>query len=325
MRRQTNAYAFDQDLFASWCRGGAVWLDDDNDNANTSTTSTHFNNTSTRVEVFGNDGNGSDSPNINYNNNNFLSTNDHFNKSPGSQYPDCEGVHASPCDPDPGIVEVQKSIPDETPAIDKKPAQDAPLPLQQITSTAEICRSVLKSSDGPPPRAPTPAASDPPPRIDVHDYKPLDHPEKKPCYVCGSPWSYYLEKLTENQRQRKDQDARTVCKVCYNTVKRYAQDHATILPGTFDISRMELADCGVDWEKIPGKLPGMDQGKHAVVSPEQEGRSFPRVWGTLFNLSTSKKRCHFTSLLSSGKNEINLFPSISRGIRLFRPVVTKLY
>jgi len=99
----------------------------------------------------------------------------------------------------------------------------------------------LKSSDGPPPppRAPAPAASDPPPRIDVHDYKPLDHPEKKPCYVCSYSWSFYLEKLTEERRHRTDQDARTVCKRCYDTAKRHAQDHANILPGTFDISRME--------------------------------------------------------------------------------------
>jgi len=57
--------------------------------------------------------------------------------------------------------------------------------------------------------------------------------------VCGSPWSFYQEKLTEERRQRKDQDARTVCKRCYDTARRYAQDHATILPGTFDLSRME--------------------------------------------------------------------------------------
>ncbi len=31
MRRRTNAYTFDQELFRSWSRGGAVWLDDDDD------------------------------------------------------------------------------------------------------------------------------------------------------------------------------------------------------------------------------------------------------------------------------------------------------
>jgi len=113
---------------------------------------------------------------------------------------------------------------------------NAPIPLRQVTSATNICGS---GRSDPPPRGPAPAAPEALQRIDVHDYKPLDTPEKKPCSVCGSPWSFYLEKLTENQRQRKDQDARTVCKVCYNTARRYAQDHATILPGTFDILRME--------------------------------------------------------------------------------------
>jgi len=71
MRRRTNAYAFDQDLFGMWCRGGAVWLDDDNDDANTSATSADFRNTSATAEVFGNEGEGSDSPHNGYNIINF--------------------------------------------------------------------------------------------------------------------------------------------------------------------------------------------------------------------------------------------------------------
>jgi hypothetical protein len=68
MRRRTNAYTFDRDLFAAWCGGGAVWIDEDPDRPNiTSTTSTDFNNTSTGVEVFGNGLNDSDSKNNSYN------------------------------------------------------------------------------------------------------------------------------------------------------------------------------------------------------------------------------------------------------------------
>ena len=29
MRRRTNAYTFDQDLFAHWSNGGGVWIEDD--------------------------------------------------------------------------------------------------------------------------------------------------------------------------------------------------------------------------------------------------------------------------------------------------------
>jgi len=141
MRRRTNAYAFDQDLFGMWCVGGAVWLDDDdgdNDDTNTSTTSADFRNTSATAEVFGNEREGSDSPDNEYNKNKFLSTNDHFRKSPGSQYPVRDDAHASLCLCDPEVAEVQKSIPDKTPAIDENTVQDAPIPLQQITSQLKL-------------------------------------------------------------------------------------------------------------------------------------------------------------------------------------------
>ncbi len=77
------------------------------------------------------------------------------------------------------------------------------------------------------------------PKINARDYKPLDIPEKTPCYVCGSTWSLYVEKLTEERRGRKDKTARRICKRCYQGAKTRAQRYATILPGTFDVARME--------------------------------------------------------------------------------------
>jgi len=41
MRRRTNAYTFDRDLYAIWCAGGGVWLDDDDDNSATAATISH--------------------------------------------------------------------------------------------------------------------------------------------------------------------------------------------------------------------------------------------------------------------------------------------
>ncbi len=175
MRRRTNAYTFDRDLFTSWCRGGAVWIDDDPDQAGiTSKTSTDSHNTSTGVEVFGNESSDPYSKNNSYNNN-YLCTPDHFHKSQDTQQPNEEGRGASTCHYDPGNVEVQKSNPEQSRAIDGNTTQVAPISLPQTTSTAEIRGSVEVP----------PAASDPPPRIGVHDYRPLDHPEKRPCYVCG--------------------------------------------------------------------------------------------------------------------------------------------
>jgi len=60
------------------------------------------------------------------------------------------------------------------------------------------------------------------PPTTLHDYKPLEHPEKRPRSMCGTvPWVLHVEKSTEERRQRKDQDARTVCKRCYDTAMRY--------------------------------------------------------------------------------------------------------
>ena len=62
MRRRTNAYTFDPDLYQSWSGGGGVWLDEDPGDP-----STDFNQPSTHDEGIENDGNGSDSENNDYN------------------------------------------------------------------------------------------------------------------------------------------------------------------------------------------------------------------------------------------------------------------
>jgi len=237
MRRRTNAYAFDRDLYRLWYAGGTVWLDDDHDgDANTFATSANFSSPAAGAKGQKIDGKDSDSPNNGYNKNKYISTCDHFRTSPDTQQPESQGVGASPCDCDPGNVEAQKSKLTDTHPIFNCTKEKPPITLQQgSAATGNGCRDCRM----PPSPPPTPVTSDPPPGVDVHDYKPLEHPEKRPCYVCGSPWSFYQEKLTEERRQRKDQDARTVCKRCYDTARRYAQDHATILPGTFDLSRME--------------------------------------------------------------------------------------
>jgi len=63
--------------------------------------------------------------------------------------------------------------------------------------------------------------------------------------VCGAPWSLYVEKLTGDRLQRKDRDARRLCRACYDRAKAYVQEHAAILPGTCDPSRMEPLASGV--------------------------------------------------------------------------------
>lgn len=50
-----------------------------------------------------------------------------------------------------------------------------------------------------------------------------------------------MEKLTKERKARpKDQQAaRRICRPCFGSAKERAQQNAVILPGTFDLSRME--------------------------------------------------------------------------------------
>jgi len=103
MQWRTNADSFGRELSKAWCVGVAgrgrrrKWQ-----------SSADFCNTSATAEGLENEEEGSDSPNIEYNNNIYLSINDHFHKSTGSQYHDIEGVHVTPCDCDLEVVEGQK-------------------------------------------------------------------------------------------------------------------------------------------------------------------------------------------------------------------------
>jgi len=231
MRRRTNAYTFDHDLFRCWCAGGDVWLDDhgDDDPEITSTTSADFRTTSAAAEVFGNAGNGSDQENEDYNKNKLLCTHDHFRKSQDTQHPERDIVPASACVCDPEVAEVQESNPAHSPPIPDSETQNPPLPLPQVRKSAEgkgVSAEVQR---------------DQPHRIEARDYKPLDTPEHTPCFVCGGPWSHHIEKLTESRKARpKDQQqARRICKTCYKTAKLKAQKAARVLPGAFTVSRLE--------------------------------------------------------------------------------------
>jgi len=240
MRRRTNAYAFDRDLYRSWCAGGAVWIDDDGDDGGVSCNpATSCNNPATNVAGFNSDGEGSDSLNINYNNNYFLSTPLSCNKSDLTGPHACAAACPHPSHCDPGNVAGQKSKTDETTPITNPGPQEPPLSLQKCCRNRENvlqdCRTAGRD-DHPPletDRSGTPLS------IDAHDFKPLDRPEKIPCSVCGSTWSLFVEKLTEERKRHPEKDARRICKRCYESAKRSAQQRAVILPGTFDAARLE--------------------------------------------------------------------------------------
>ena len=56
---------------------------------------------------------------------------------------------------------------------------------------------------------------------------------------CGKKGSWYVEKFTAERRARpKDQqDARRICRSCYNEAMKAEQMASVPLPGTVDVSR----------------------------------------------------------------------------------------
>ncbi|MDO9036678.1 MAG: hypothetical protein Q7U51_15960 [Methanoregula sp.] len=85
--------------------------------------------------------------------------------------------------------------------------------------------------------------------IRANDYKKLESSEPKTaCYVCGRKGSWFIEKYTNERRGRsKDkQEARRVCRSCYNDAVKVEQMALVPLPGTVDVSRCErvTADVG---------------------------------------------------------------------------------
>jgi hypothetical protein len=227
MKRRTNAYTFDPDLYRSWNSGGGVWLDDDPD-----TTSTDFNNTSTPVEVLNNELKGSDLRNNESSTNKCAATEDHFNKKQDTQDADDTNVHAGSCIPDPEDVEVNDTNPGYFGNKGRKSPEIDPITLQPSLQQDPLCGSVEGKRHHHP---------DPSVRINPLDYKPLEVPDHTYCRLCGNSWTHYVERLTEERKRRpKDQwQPYQICKRCYARAKKRAQQSATILPGTCDPARME--------------------------------------------------------------------------------------
>ena len=85
--------------------------------------------------------------------------------------------------------------------------------------------------------------------IRAKDYKKLDIPESKtPCFVCGKKGAWFVEKFTKERRSREkdQQEARRVCRPCYAAAVKAGQEAAVPLSGTFDLSKMKrvTADLG---------------------------------------------------------------------------------
>ena len=76
--------------------------------------------------------------------------------------------------------------------------------------------------------------------VRARDYKPLECPEPQSvCYACGKKGARFVEKLTPERRARPgdEQHARRLCRACYTAAVKTEQMAVVPLPGMIDISR----------------------------------------------------------------------------------------
>ena len=254
MRRRTNAYTFDRDLYRIWSGGGLVWLDGGEGPGDTSASSgsesvtvyptisrqSHGNPMENDVGKK-NDSAGPDCVKAPLIINTFICTPLSHGNSPITQHPDDHELGEQGCVCDPAFSmghEIEQGISSPDGPIGNQAAETAPDILRQTLEEAQMfpgdCGEGLVPMEGS-------VSHGNPHRITAKDYKPLDVPEHTPCFVCSDPWSHHIEKLTESRKARpKDQQqARRICKTCYKTAKLKAQRAARVLPGAFTVSRLE--------------------------------------------------------------------------------------
>ncbi|MDO8872294.1 MAG: hypothetical protein Q7V05_06140 [Methanoregula sp.] len=249
VRRRTEAFAWSRGLYLHWIYGGACWLDRDlnggnNDGPGSVTTLPHVcgiitataENQNGPISVSG-------SPDyLDYNNNSVLRDGHLQQKENTATRAETQ---TEPC------VQITHCVHDFQSAAKEKRSQQIsaqsgnkmPERAPMSYSTCSKPLELLLNSE------PSVVNKDQKRSIRANDYKKLVTPEPKTaCYVCGKKGSWYVEKLTKERRARsKDQqDARRVCRSCYNEAVKFEQVASVPLPGTVVVSRCErvTADVG---------------------------------------------------------------------------------
>ncbi len=248
VRRRTEAYAWDPELYRYWASGGACWLDRDPKNGDDSPGSLqHLPQDSCSFPAgAGNDQDGSSGSGFSNNGSrkeNSVLKNDDLQpsqESKGGQEPGPGSDH-SVHDPGSAATTTQNMA-----IMAHYENQRSPSSLFSSGARTQDAANVQAT--------PSPAGNDERPRtIRVADYKPLDFPELgTPCYVCGKKGSWFVEKLTAERRARPrdQQDARRICRSCHDAAVKAEQSARQPLPGTVDVSRctrltVEVGKCSI--------------------------------------------------------------------------------
>jgi len=239
-RRRTNAYTFDRELFRKWMEGGAVWLDDElgpGPDSPTESRQSHSTTTEDSV-ILGNEDSTTDSvvPDkntlLNVQNSESNSNSDLTRGDTSTSV--CARAHV--CDPENSVRPETKT----EPGLQNSELQDRHDPITSRKHTQPAAGqdvSAVGQGNIPATGNPTELRT-----ILVTDYKKLEFPESRTvCYSCGRKGAWYVEKLTSGRKARKNdqQDARRICKACFNAAVQRKRTESPPLPGTILLASMQ--------------------------------------------------------------------------------------
>ena len=246
VRRRTEAFTWSREIFRQWANGGACWLDhdpkdsDEDGGAGSFTALQHVYSSFTATAVNQNGKPGApgsckedDCTNNSVLKDGHLQQNRNYGDGQNSGKDTDQCLHDSE-----NAVNKKRSL---TGAVQKP----NPAPPVSPGSYSTCCKTAETSPDSPPPAV----NKDPPRSIRAGDYKKLEIPEPKtPCYACGKKGSRYIEKYTKERRARPrdQQEARRICRSCFNEAVKTEQTASVPLPGAVEISRCSrvTADIG---------------------------------------------------------------------------------
>ncbi|WP_292427390.1 hypothetical protein [Methanoregula sp.] len=237
VRRRTEAFTWSREIYRQWTNGGACWLDrdpkggHDDDGARSVTALQHVYSsfTASAVNQNGKPGAPGSCKEDDCTNNSVLREGDlQQNRNYGGGKN--SGKSSDQCLHDPENAVNKKRSPPGA-AQKKNPAPPA------RPASYSTCSKPAESSPDPDPPA---VNKDRVRSIRARDYKKLEIPEPKtPCHSCGKKGSWYVEKFTAERRARpKDrQEARRICRSCYNEAVKAEQMASVPLPGAVEVSR----------------------------------------------------------------------------------------
>jgi len=246
VRRRTEAFTWSREIYRQWVNGGACWLDsdpksgDDDGGAGSFTALQHVYSsfTATAVNQNGKPGAPGSSKEDVCTNNSVLKEG-HLQQNRNYGDGQNSGKNVNQCLHDSEIaVNKNRSLPGA--------AQTANLGPQPPPDSYSTCCKTAEMSPDPDPPAVNKDRVRP---IRAKDYKKLEVPEPKtPCWSCGKKGSRYVEKYTAERRARpkEQQQARRICRTCYNEAVKAEQTASVPLPGAVEISRCSrlTADIG---------------------------------------------------------------------------------